>query len=141
MVGEVKSVEGPTATVLVESGASCCEQCQKETCDISSRGVETVALNLARAKVGQKVNVDMKTVTYLKGALIIYVLPVIGLFVGAVLGWAYLPSHFPSTDPNVLSAAGAFSLFLLSFVLVRILAGRLEKKIEHKSVIESIIEE
>jgi sigma-E factor negative regulatory protein RseC len=141
MVGEVKSVEGSTATVLVESGASCCEQCQKDTCDISSKGVETVALNLARAKVGQKVNVGMKTVTYLKGAVIIYVLPVLALFAGAVLGWTYLPSHFPATDPNILSAAGAFFLFFLSFIFVKILAGRLEKKTEHKPVIESIIEE
>ncbi len=141
MVGIVKSVEGSTAKVLVEAGAGCCDQCQKGACDISTRGVETEAFNLARAKVGQKVNVDMKTVTYLKGAIIFYVLPVFALFIGAILGWDYLPVYFRTVDPNLLSAGGGFSLLLISLVFVKVLSGRMEKKTEHRSVIESVIEE
>lgn len=141
MVGIVKSVEGSTAKVLVEAGASCCDQCQKGTCDISTRGVETEAFNLARAKVGQKVNVDMKTVTYLKGAVIFYVLPVFALFIGAILGWDYLPEYFRAADPNLLSAGGGFALLLISLVFVKVLSGRMERKTEHKSVIESVIED
>lgn len=140
MVGIVKSVDGSMAKVVVEAGASCCEKCQKGSCDISTRGVETEAVNLAHAKVGQKVNVDMKTLTYMKGALIIYVLPVLALFAGAILGWDYLPAYFNNTDPNILCAEGGFFLFLLSFIFVKILAGRMERKTEHKSVIESIID-
>lgn len=141
MVGIVKSVDGSTARVMVEMGASCCEKCQKGSCDVETRGVETEAVNVAHAKVGQKVNVDMTTVTYLKGALIVYVLPVIALFVGALLGWDYLPLYFRHTDPNILCAAGSFILFFLSLIFVKILAGRMEKKTEHKSVIASIIED
>ncbi|MEJ2697513.1 MAG: SoxR reducing system RseC family protein [Candidatus Sulfobium sp.] len=141
MIGIVKSIDGSTARVFVEEGPGCCDQCRKDTCDISARGVETEAFNLARAKVGQKVNVDMKTVTYLKGTLIFYVLPVLALFIGAILGWDYLPSYFGATDPNLLGAAGGFFLFLLSLIFVKLLAGRMEKKTEHRSVIESVIED
>ena len=83
----------------------------------------------------------MKTVTYLKGALIVYVLPVIALFAGAILGWDYLPSYFRTVDPNILCAGGSFFFFFLSLIFVKILAGRMEKKVEHKSVIASIIED
>lgn len=141
MVGIVKSVDGPTAKVLVEMEASCCEKCQKGSCDINTRGVETEALNLAHAKVGQKVNIDMKSVTYLKGALIVYVLPVIALFAGAILGWDYLPSYFRTVDSNILCAGGGFLLFFISLIFVKILTGRMEKKVEHKSIIASIIED
>jgi len=141
MVGIVKSVEGPTARVLVESGASCCDQCQKKSCDINRRGVETEAINLAHARVGQKVNVDMKTFTYLKGAVIVYVLPVLALFTGAIMGWEYLPLYFAHTDPNILCAEGGFSLLLLSLFFVKMLAGRMEKKTEHKPIVASIIKE
>jgi sigma-E factor negative regulatory protein RseC len=139
-VGVVKSLSGGSAKVLLEADASCCDHCAKETCDINAHGVETEAVNLAHAKVGQKVKVEMKTFTYLKGALILYVLPVLALLAGAFLGDVYLPEFFDRSNPDLLSAAGGFLLFLLSLILVKFLSGRMERKTEHKSVIEEIIE-
>jgi sigma-E factor negative regulatory protein RseC len=140
-VGVVKSVHGTMARVLMETGPSCCAHCEKGSCDIEINGVETEAVNLVQAKVGQKVKVDMKTGTYLKGALLLYVLPVAALFIGALLGAAWLPAYFHGANDNLLSAAGAVFLFLVSLVIVKLLSGRMEKKTENKSVIEAVIEE
>jgi sigma-E factor negative regulatory protein RseC len=138
-VGVVRSVNGRMAKVLVEAGGGCCDHCGKEACDINTRGVETEAVNLVDAKVGQKVRVDMKTFTYLKGVMLLYVLPVLALLFGAVSGRVYLPAYFHSAGPDVLSAAGGFLSLFASLVLVRVLSGRMDKKTEHKPVIESII--
>jgi sigma-E factor negative regulatory protein RseC len=139
-VGMVKSVDGATAKVVIEAGASCCENCEKESCDVEARGIETEAVNLAHAKVGQKVRVDMNTYTYFKGALILYILPLVALFAGAVLGKFYLPEYTGGVNSDLLSAGGGIFLFLFSLVFVKILSARMEKKTEHKSVIEWIIE-
>jgi sigma-E factor negative regulatory protein RseC len=139
-VGMVKSVEGATAKVVIETGASCCENCVKGSCDVEARGIETEAVNLVHAKAGQKVRVDMKTYTYIKGAIILYVLPVVALFAGAFLGKFYLSDYFGSINSDLLSAVGGIFLFLFSLPLVKVLSAKMEKKTEHKSVIESIIE-
>jgi sigma-E factor negative regulatory protein RseC len=140
-IGIVKSVDGPTAKVIVEAAASCCDRCEKDYCDISTSGVETEALNAVHARVGQKVRLSMKTYTYVKGALVLYALPVIALFIGALLGMVYLPAYFPGAGRDALSAAGAFVLFLVSLFPVILLSRNMEKKSEDRSVIEAILEE
>jgi sigma-E factor negative regulatory protein RseC len=140
-VGVVKSVDGQTAKVFVEIGGGCCDHCEKEVCDVSSQGVETEALNLVHARVGQKVRINMKTFTYVKGALVLYIVPVLALFLGAFLGRVYLPAYIHDTGADTLSAVGGFFLLGLSLILAKLLSGRMGRKTEHKPVIESIIEE
>ena len=141
-IGIVKSVEGNMAKVFVGAGPGCCESCQRDSCDIeTTRGIETEAINLVHAKVGQKVRIDMKALTFLKEVLVLYVLPIVALLTGAVLGRSYLPAYFRGTSPDVLSAAGGFFLFLISLLTARLYSRKMEKKTEDKPVIESIIEE
>jgi sigma-E factor negative regulatory protein RseC len=139
-VGVVRSVNDGMAKVVMEVGAGCCDHCEKAECDLNTRGVETEAVNMVHAKVGQKVRVDMKTFTYIKGVMLLYVLPVFALLFGAVAGRVYLPAYFHGAGPDVLSAAGGFLSFLASLVLVKLLSGKMERKTENKPVIESIIE-
>jgi len=141
-IGVVKSVEGNMAKVLVGAGHGCCESCQSVSCDIdTTRGTETEAVNTVHAKVGQKVRIDMKALTFLKEVLVLYVLPIVALLTGAVLGRSYLPAYFSGTSPEILSAAGGFFLFLISLLTARLFSRKMEKKTEDKPVIESIIEE
>lgn len=139
-IGIVKSIDGAIAKVMVERKSSCCDHCEKDTCDIPENGIETEAMNIARATVGQKVKVVMKPYTYLKGALILYVLPVFALILGALLGKAYLPTLVNGIDSELLSAFGGFLAFFASLILVKILSSRMDKKTEYKSVIEEILE-
>jgi sigma-E factor negative regulatory protein RseC len=139
-VGIVKSVEGNMAKVCVVAGPGYCESCHhRDICDIETGGIE--AVNLVNAKVGQKVRINIKTLTRLKEVLVIYLLPIIALLTGAVLGRTYLPAYFRGTSPDVLSAAGGFFLLLISLLTARVYSRKMEKKTEHNPVIESIIEE
>ncbi len=139
-VGIVKSTTGHMAKVLVELQGGCCDKCEKQSCDIAEKGVETEALNAAQAVAGQKVKVVMTPHTYVKGALVLYVFPVVALILGAIIGQMYLPSFMSSTDPELLAAFGGFVFLFVSLVIVKILSAIMEKKTEYKSVIQSIIE-
>jgi len=139
-IGIVKSIDGVFAKVIVGRKNSCCEPCEKDTCDIPENGAETEALNVAKAAVGQKVKIVMKPHTYLKGALILYVLPIFALFLGAILGKIYLPAFINGIDSDLLSALGGFLVFLASLVLVKFLSSGMARKTEHKSFIEEILD-
>lgn len=139
-IGIIKSIDGMTAVVKVSKRNSCCESCEKEICDISEDGVETEAINMAGAKIGQKVKLVMKSYTFVKGIILFYIAPVIALIAGAILGKIYLPRYFTGTDSDLLAAFGGFLLFFASFTLVKLILNRMEKKTESRSVVESIVE-
>jgi sigma-E factor negative regulatory protein RseC len=138
--GVVKSIEGVYATVLV-ARKSACDQCKAGTCHVSGEGAEIEALNKAQAQVGQTVRVVMQPYTYLKGSLMVYGMPALGLILGAVLGKEYLSPYFPGRDPDGVSAVAAFAAFALCLLLVKIWSARAEKKVELKPVIEEVVRE
>ena len=138
--GIVKSLNGSLAIVVVER-KSACDQC-KAGCKITDSGAEIEAINLAKAKIGQKVMVVMRPYTYLKGSIIIYGIPALFLIIGAIIGKEILsPLHpFKNLDPDILSALTGFGAFIISFLIVKLWSGRVEKKVEYKPVIQEIIE-
>ncbi|GMT47009.1 MAG: hypothetical protein IEMM0007_0575 [bacterium] len=139
-VGIVKSVEGVTAKVLVER-QSACDKCNAGVCPVADDGGALIeALNIAKAKEGQKVKVVFKSYSYLKGTIFVYGLPALALIIGSVLGKEFLPWFFSGVDPNLLSAVGGFGLFILTFIAARQFSLRMEKKTEYKPVVEEILE-
>ena len=138
-IGTVKRIEGITAVVSVER-KSACEQCAAG-CKLTDSGADIEAINRVEAKVGQKVRVEIKPYSYLKGSVIVYGLPALALVIGAVAGKEFFSRFFPSRDPDLGSALVGFSAFIVSFLMVKLWSTRYEKKTEHKPVIEEIIEE
>ncbi|MEC4676021.1 MAG: SoxR reducing system RseC family protein [Nitrospirota bacterium] len=136
--GIVKSIQGAIAKVSVPK-KSACEGCTLGTCKPDDKAMEIEAFNRAGAEVGQKVRVTMNAYTYTKGSLFIYGLPAIALVIGAVLGREVISGFFPDADSDILSAVCGFSFFGLSFLIIRIWAGRVDKRPETKPVIEEII--
>jgi positive regulator of sigma E activity len=139
-IGVIKSIDGIFARVLIGRKSSCCESCEKESCDIPEDGVETEAINEIKAKVGQKVKVVMKSHTYIKGALVLYALPIFAFISGAVLGEMHLSNLIRGIDPELLAALVGFCALFTSLIIVKLMTNRMEKKTENRSVIESIVE-
>ncbi len=138
-VGVVKSIDGVTATVLVER-KSACDKCKEGVCHVSDGGALIEAVNAAKAKEGQRVKVVFRTYTYLKGTVLIYGLPALALIIGAVLGKEFLPRIFSGADPDLLSAVGGFGLFIVTFIAARLFSLRMERKTEYKPVVEEILD-
>lgn len=138
-IGIVKNVSGAFATVSVEK-KSACEQCAAG-CKITGSGAEIEAVNRVKAKVGQKVRVELTPYAYLKGSIIVYGLPALALVIGAVVGKEVFSGFFPAMDPDIVSAIFGFGAFIISVVFIKFWSMRTEKKTEHKPVIEEILEE
>jgi sigma-E factor negative regulatory protein RseC len=137
-IGVVTSVDGQTARVNVPK-KSACSGCTAGVCVAGEQSMEIIALNKAGAKAGQKVRVSVHSNVYMKSAMIIYGIPSIALVLGAVFGKEVMPGVIRGTDPDVLSAIFGFGFLGLSFVFVKIWAGRKIDKAESSPVIEEII--
>lgn len=139
-IGIVKSLAGSIAVVVVER-KSACDQC-KAGCKVTEEGAVVEAINLAKAKIGQKVRIVMKPYTYLKGSIIIYGIPALALIIGAIIGKEFLTSlHlFAGLDPDTVSAICGFGAFVLSFLIVKFWSAKIEKRVEFKPVIQEILE-
>ena len=68
-IGVVKSIDGFMAIVSVER-KSACEQCAAG-CKITDSGAEIEAVNRAKATIGQRVRVELRPYSYLKGTVIL----------------------------------------------------------------------
>lgn len=139
-IGVVKSVEGVLAKVDVPK-KSACEGCTAGTCKPDEQCMEIEALNRAGAKVGQRVKITVKSITYMKGTMLVYGLPAIFLVLGAVVGKELVSKFVPGVDPDILSALFGFGACAISFVIVKILSDVAGKNIESKPVIEKILDQ
>lgn len=137
-IGVVQKTVGPLATVLVER-KSICDRCTEGKCLLTEGGAIIEAFNEVNAREGQRVKVIFRPYSYLKGSVLIYGIPALSLIIGALVGFLYLPNYIKNIKPDLLSAITGFSLFLVAFVVVRLIASRMEKKVEYKPVIVEIL--
>ncbi|MGO9378747.1 MAG: SoxR reducing system RseC family protein [Dissulfurispiraceae bacterium] len=138
-IGVVNRVDGPKAFVTVKRQSACDACAAGSACKVSDSGAEIEAFNAVNAEVGDKVKISFKAFTYLKGTLLIYGIPALALVMGAVVGKEYLRDLFPSSDPDILSAFAGFGFMIASFVVVKILIRKFEKKKELIPVVEEIV--
>ncbi len=137
-IGIVKSVSGVLAIVAVE-GKSPCDQC-KMGCKVTDSGAELEAINSVKAEVGQRVRVELKPYSYLKGSIIVYGLPAVSLVIGAVLGKGVFSRFLRPMDPDLVSAIFGFGAFLLTFIVIKLWSMKIEKAADYTPVIEEILE-
>ena len=138
-IGVVTSVDGIKARVNVPK-KSACEGCTAGVCMTGEQSMEIVALNKARAEVGQKVRVNVSSYVYMKSSMIIYGVPALALVLGAVFGKEVMSGSFVGTDPDVLSAIFGFAFLGLSFVVVKIWSNRKTSEAGSTPVIEEILD-
>jgi len=137
-IGVVQKTIGSVATVLVER-KSICDKCTEGKCLLTEGGAIIEAFNEANAKEGQRVKVIFRPYSYLKGSVLIYGLPALSLILGALIGFLFLPKYIKVFEPDLLSALTGFGLFLIAFVTVRMIASKMEKKVELKPVVVEIL--
>jgi sigma-E factor negative regulatory protein RseC len=137
--GVVSRVDGPKALVMVKKQSACDACAAGSACKVSESGAEIEAFNAVHAEVGDTVKISFKAFTYLKGTLLVYGIPALALIAGAVFGKEFLPGFFPSSDPDILSAIAGFGFMIGSFVAVKLIISKFEKKKELVPVIEEII--
>ncbi len=139
-VGIVTKADGITARVLVQKRGACEGCAASGVCETSEQGMEIEALNPVQAKVGQQVKVSIKPQTYLKGAILVYGVPLICFIAGVIIGKNIGETYFKQINSDIVSVILGFAGFIISFLMVRAWSKKAETKIEYKPVIEEIIE-
>jgi sigma-E factor negative regulatory protein RseC len=130
--GVVRAIQGPMALVITSMEPEC-ESCSaKEACSTFGGGganAEVSARNTVGAEVGDIVTISMMGASLVKLSFLVYMLPMLALTVGVVLG--YLLSRLIPVDENIL--VGIFGLFGFAgaFIWVKKKGDRLSTRQEY----------
>jgi sigma-E factor negative regulatory protein RseC len=129
--GVVKALEGPMAVVTTTRETECENCAARASCEAMGGGgtnATVTALNTANAQVGDTVTIAMRTTSLLKASFIVYMVPVLGLIGGILLG--FLTARVIGISENI--AVGVFAgLFLAgSFMWLKKKGAELGKRRE-----------
>lgn len=119
---------------------SMCDHCEsKSECTTlsSSRKMEAEAKNLTGGKVGDRVQLKVNNISFLKIALMFYITPVIALITGALIGVKIAPEF--SLNPELSSIIFALLAFVASFTIIYIFGKHVKKNQKYMPVIVKII--
>ena len=130
-VGTATDIKGNKAIVMLRRATACGESCGScGGCETTIRKVE--AGNSVGAQVGQNVLMEMDDSRILIAAFLVYMVPIIMLFVGYVVGFSIF-------SKQGAGAASAIVFMLISFVIVKLIDRRLKDSSNYQLNISKII--
>jgi sigma-E factor negative regulatory protein RseC len=138
--GIVIKVDGIMAMVAVKKKDACDACSAKDSCTSTSEDEAVLeAINTARAEVGQTVRISMKPMTYLKGTMLVYGLPLVMFLAGAIAGQKIGEEYFRDTSTDLVAAAAGFAALFISLLIIKIWSGKTESRKANQPVIEEIL--
>ena len=141
--GIVVKVEEGYAFIQTERGTSCDGCSAKSSChsmsDTDGSIMEMRAINEMGAKVGDRVKVAIDSIVFLKSSFLVYVLPLIVMITGGIIGESYAKNNMPGADADLVAGAVGITCLVISFLLIRVWSKSLEKKREYQPQIIRII--
>ncbi|RZB34300.1 MAG: sigma-E factor negative regulatory protein RseC [Desulfobacteraceae bacterium Eth-SRB1] len=138
--GIVTKVDFSTAWVKCTRSAAC-ESCKaKDFCDTvggSDDDVEVEAINAVGAKNNDRVTISFKTSSLLKVSFLVYMVPVLFLILGVVIGDEI--ARIFNYDQSIFSIIAGFSFLFASFLFVKAKGSKMSEKDEYKPKIIKIL--
>ncbi len=123
-------------TVRTSACASCASRDHCHEAD-SKQEQEVEAINTAGARVGDRIQLSIRTSTMLKAIFLLYLFPILCMLAGGIAGDA-MASRWDA-NPSVLSVAGAFICLGAALIIVRIRGQRMGGSDEYRPKIIRII--
>lgn len=138
-IGKVVQVIDDKAYVEVER-SSACTQCGLQEAEELATGGKVVfeAYNLAGAKSGDRVKVQVRTGAYMRASLYIYGIPVLFLVIGAIAG-AYAATILRKSS-DTMSALFAMGGLVVGFIILFLLRKR-SNKAEYMPVVVEVMQD
>jgi sigma-E factor negative regulatory protein RseC len=137
--GIITKVDSTTAWVTTTK-TSGCEGCtSRSSCSVLGGGkeMEVEAINNAGAKVGQMVVLSFDTSPLLKATFLLYVVPILFLMVGAVIGDTMAPLF--NFDVSTFSLITGLLFFGLAIIFVKSKGNKLAKKDKYRPKVIRIL--
>ena len=136
--GIIEQTKRNKARVRIERSASCSHCESRGSCGVTGGKTMLIdVLNPLHAEVGDRVEIGVPTQSFLKLTLLVYLLPVIALLIGAMLGRAWGPA-FGLQDSLAAVIGGALFMGLTFIILKRFDRTAGEKK-DYQPVMRRII--
>ena len=128
--------------VVKTTGGEQCEGCKCHgACHALGGGTERkiTAFNQVGATVGDRVIITIGSGSFIKASLVVYLLPVLALVIGALLGEKYSSQIWPSVSPEMVSVVTGVTCLGVSFGAIRLFTSRLSQNQRYYPIIEEIL--
>ena len=137
--GIVMRVTPPTAWVKATRSDACKHCAARGSCNVIGEGkeVEVEAINKAGARVGDQIILTFETAPFIKAAFLLYVLPIIFMIIGALIGKNMAANV--NIDESLLSMFFGFAFLALGVLFVRKKANQLAQRKSYRPKITRII--
>ncbi len=130
-IGVIIEVHEDKAVVQIKRATACGEKCgQCSGCESTMN--EVWAINVAGAKIGQTVIMELDDANVLFAAFVMYIVPVIMLFIGIFLG-------FTVFNNGLASVIAGLVLMISTFILIKKMDSKFSSFGKFKPIITKII--
>jgi sigma-E factor negative regulatory protein RseC len=137
--GIVQKIEDEWAWVLAQRKGACDTCGHKGACHMVDGSDQMVvkAMNTAHAQIGDEVEIFLSTKSHLKTVFMVYMVPVLGLLVGAIS--AKNLSVFFGLNVNLGMVLFPILGLVLAFLLVRLFEARMKARRELIPIVSRVI--
>jgi len=97
------------------------------------------AINIAGAKIGDKIILSFKTSSLLKAAFLLYLFPILCMLTGAFMGQCFASAF--SYNESVFSAVAGFLFFFMAIFFIRSKGNRMAARDKYRPKIIRIKEQ
>jgi sigma-E factor negative regulatory protein RseC len=139
--GIVIRTDTETAWVKTQK-TKACEGCSsKGACSVMGGGeeMEVEAINAAGGKVGDRVVLSFETASLLKATFLVYIIPVICLLIGALIGQKL--ALILTLNESMSAAIGSLLFGSLAILFVKIKGNRMAQQEEYRPKVIRILKQ
>jgi sigma-E factor negative regulatory protein RseC len=137
--GTIVELKGRQIAQVICQKQSACKHCPSSgACQVGDDGNSMLveAFNQIGAEVGDKVKVVTSTKHFLQSSFVLYILPVIGLLIGAAVGELIGERTQVGLDPKLLSALIGVAFMVGTFLIIRVGTNALKREIFMPRIVE-----
>jgi len=133
--------ENGLAVVKATGGEGCGSCGCRGACQALGGGTERkiTAVNRAGATVGDQVLLTIGSGSFLKASFVVYLLPILALVVGSVIGQKYSSQIWAGGNPETVSVLTGLFCLAVSFLVIRLFNTRFTQSEKYYPVIEKVI--
>ena len=143
-VGTVVELKSKHTAVVMCQKSSLCENCATSGACAMGDDDKTRLIDVQNslgATVGEQVRIATTTKSFLQSSFLLYIVPLIALVIGAIVGKLVGENLATGLDPNLLSAVFGVFFMIGSFVILRVGSNALEPESYMPKIIEILRED
>jgi sigma-E factor negative regulatory protein RseC len=121
--GTVVELKGKYQAVVLCEKSSFCKSCASmEACHVGAdnRSMLVDAHNTLGAEVGNRVKVVTSSKSFLQSSFLLYIVPLLALVLGAIIGQTVGERLEGGPDPNLLSAVIGVAFLVGAFLVIKV---------------------